>query len=365
MDKLRFTLRRAAAALLVAACLPAAQAATYVYVSNADSQDISTFSLDPATGALTSIETVHVGGTAMPMTVSPNRRRLYVALRSKPYRVANFAINPIDGKLIALGDSPLADSMAYVSVDKTGRYLFSASYGGNKVSVNPIGADGIVGAPQQNIATGPMAHAIAASPDNRYVFATVLGADVWLRFKFDSQTGQLVQDETPAQTLPTKSGPRFFAYSPDKRFVYLVDELDGKLHVLAFNQQSDTAKLVQTVNALPTDFVNKFGGKKPWASDVHVTPDGRYVYTSERSSSTIEGYRVNPRNGELTRIGEWSTETQPRGFNIDSSGRYLLAVGEKSGHLSTYRIGKDGQLTPLQRYAVGKGPNWIELVDYQ
>ncbi len=365
MEKLRFTLKRAAAAMLFAACLPAAQAATYVYVSNADSQDISTFTLDQATGALSPIETVHVGGTAMPMTVSPNRRRLYVALRSKPYRVANFAINPIDGKLIALGDSPLADSMAYLSVDKTGRYLFSASYGGNKVSVNPIGPDGIVGAPQQSIATGPMAHAIAASPDNRYVFATVLGADVWLRFAFDAQTGQLVQDETPAQTLPAKSGPRFFAYSPDKRFVYLVDELDGNLHVLAFNQQTDTVKLSQTVSALPTDFANKFGGKKPWASDVHVTPDGRYVYTSERSSSTIEGYRVNPRNGELTRIGEWPTETQPRGFNIDSSGRYLLAVGEKSAHLSTYRIGKDGNLTPLQRYAVGRGPNWIELVDYQ
>ena len=79
--------------------------------------------------------------------------------------------------------------MAYMSLDRTERYLFSASYGGNKFSVNPIGPNGVAGPTLQDMPVGPMAHSILASPDNRYVFGAVLGSDVWLRYKFDAETG--------------------------------------------------------------------------------------------------------------------------------------------------------------------------------
>ncbi|MGF6300950.1 6-phosphogluconolactonase (cycloisomerase 2 family) [Paraburkholderia sp. WC7.3d] len=133
------------------------QATTYAYVSNADSQDISVFSLDKSNGSLAPVETVSVGATVMPMSFSPDHLRLYAGLRSKPYRVVSFAVNPLDGRLIELGRAPLADSMAYISTDANGRYLFSASYGGNLLAVNQIGADGVVGNVQQTVKTGPMA----------------------------------------------------------------------------------------------------------------------------------------------------------------------------------------------------------------
>ncbi|MFB9123685.1 lactonase family protein [Paraburkholderia dipogonis] len=338
-----------------------AQAATYAYVSNADSHDISVFSLDKSNGALAPVETVPVGGTVMPMTFSPDHLRLYAGLRSKPYRVVSFAVNPLDGRLIELGKTSLADSMAYVSTDATGRYLFSASYGGNLLAVNRIGADGVVGAVLQTVNTGPMAHAIRSAPDNRYVFASVLGSDAWLRMKFDASTGQLTGEATPAYSLPPKSGPRHFVFSADQRFTYLIDELDGKLHVLAFDRTHDTVKPVQTVSILPPNFI----GDKPWGADLHLTPDGRFLYASERTSSTLAAYRVDATSGKLTRIGTYATEKQPRGFNIDPSGNYLLAVGQLSTTLSVYRIErKTGALNAIGQYPVGRGANWIELVEF-
>lgn len=339
----------------------AVHAATYAYVSNADSRDISVFRLDAQSGALAGVETVPVGGTVMPMALSPDHHRLYAALRSKPYRVVSFAIDPRDGHLVELGHAPLADSMAYISTDGTGRYLLSASYGGNLLAVNRIGENGVAGDVLQTVKTGPMAHAIRTSADNRYAFASVLGADAWLRLKFDAATGALTEDEQPAYSLPKGSGPRHFVFSADQRFVYLIDELDGKLHTLAFNAATDTVKPIQTISILPPDFE----GTKPWGADVHLTPDGRFLYVSERTSSTLGAYRVNAATGKLTRIGTYPTEKQPRGFNIDPSGRYLLAVGQLSPTLSVYRIdSKHGALSKVGQYPVGKGANWVEVVNY-
>ncbi|MGI4983195.1 MAG: lactonase family protein [Janthinobacterium lividum] len=345
---------------MLGAGLPVVHAATYAYVSNADSRSLSVFRLDRASGALTSVETVPVGGTVMPLALSPDHHRLYAGLRSTPYRVVSFAINPIDGRLIDLGTAPLAESMAYLSTDATGRYLFGASYGGNLVSVNPIGVNGVAGGPQQVVATGPMAHAIRSAPDNRYVFASVLGDDVWLRFAFDAGTGKLTQDAAPAYRLPSQSGPRHFQFSADRRFTYLIDELDGRLHALAFDARHDTVKPVQVVSILPAGFTGK-----PWGADLHLTPDGRFLYASERSSSTLAAFRVARGTGKLTRIATYPAPQQPRGFGMDPAGDYLLAVGQLSTQMTVYRIDrKTGGLKALGEYPVGKNPNWVEIVDF-
>ena len=354
--------RAALAGLMACAFASTVQASrTYVYVSNADSQDISAFKLDERHGALTSIQTLPVGGTAMPMARSPNQPHLYVGLRSKPYSVATLFMNPLDGTLTRIGTAALPESMAYISTDATGRFLFGASYGGNLLSTSRIDAKGIPEDAHQTVPTGPMAHAIRTSPDNRYAFASVLGADAWLKLALDRDTGTLMLDPKAAYSLPQGSGPRHFVFSGDGRFVYLIDELDGKLHVLAFNKKADAARPAQTISILPPDFTGK-----PWGADLHLTPDGKFLYVSERTSSTLAGYRVDRRSGKLLRIGTWPTEKQPRGFNIDASGQYLFAVGQVSNHLTEYRIDrKSGALTANGGADTGKNPNWVEVVTFE
>ena len=337
----------------------AASAATIVYVSNADSQEISVLALDRATGALTAVETVPVGGNVMPMAVSPDKRVLYAALRSQPFRVASFAIDPASGRLKKLGEAALADSMANIDTDRSGRWLFAASYGGNKITVNTIEKDGQVGAVQQLIPTKPNAHAIHVDAANHFVLATSLGGDNLSSWRFDATTGRLSPNEPALIATGAKSGPRHFVWDAAQRRLYLLCELDASLYVFDFDAARGSLREVQRASALPPGFTGK-----PWAADLHLAPDGRHLYASERTSSTITVFAVDAASGQLKAQAQVPTEQTPRGFAIDPSGRYLIASGQASHAVAVYAIdAATGALSPLQRYGVGKNPNWVEIVE--
>ena len=350
---------RSAAALLSMAAIGHAAAATWVYVSNADSQEISVLELDRAQGVLKPVQTLNVGGTVMPMAVSPDKRVLYAALRSQPFRVVSMSIDAATGKLQKLGEAPLADSMANIDLDASGKWLFAASYQGGKISVNAIGKDGAAGPIQQLVQTGPNAHAIHADASNRFVLATSLGGDNVSSWRFDAEKGLLSANDPALTTSTPKSGPRHFVWDKAQRRVYLLNELDASLHVYAWDAARGTLKLEQSTTALPPGFTGK-----PWAADLHLTPDGRFLYASERTSSTLAAFKVDTATGQLQPLGNTPTEKGPRGFAIDPSGRYLIAAGQESHGISLYAIDPaTGALGKPSRIDAGKNPNWIEIVD--
>jgi 6-phosphogluconolactonase len=206
-----------------------------------------------------------------------------------------------------------------------------------------------------------------ADAANRHVLAPTLGNDSVSQFRFDATTGMLAPNAPPAVRVKEKAGPRHFAFHPNGKLVYVLGELDASVYVFGYDAGSGQLKEKQTVSALPPDLQGKPGRREggAWgAADLHITPDGRFLYASERTSSTLAGFRVDPANGTLSPIGSVPTEKQPRGFNIDSAGRYLLAVGQLSHGLSSYRIDAEtGNLTKLKEYPMGKNPNWVEIVD--
>lgn len=349
-------------ALMATGAAPA-RAGTYVYVGNADSNDIHLLSLDLKNGDLTPIDKIVVPGItkpggSMPLAISPDRRILYAGLRGEPLVAASFMIDPLTGKLTHLHNGKLADSMAYIVTDRTGRFLLSASYGGNKISVNPISRQGFVLPPQQIVATKPNAHAILTDPANRFVLATSLGGDVMVQQRFDAATGQLTPNDPAEVGVKAKAGPRHFRFHPNNRFVYLLNELDGSVYVFDYDAAGGKLKEKQVTSALPPGHSGKI-----WAADLQITPDGRFLYGSERGSSTIAGFAVDGETGKLTPIGSTETEKVPRGFNIDPTGKYLLAVGQESHAMSSYSIDQaSGKLTRLKQYPMGKNPNWVEIV---
>ncbi len=336
---------------------------TFVYVGNSDSQDVTVLALQ-SNGDLTPVETKPVPGPSkpggsLPMTVSPDRKLLYVGLRNEPYAVVTFAIDQKTGKLTPVGSGPLADSMCYVATDRTGRFLLSASYSGHKITVSPIGANGVVAPAQQTVAARLNAHCIVTDPSNRYVLYASLGADAVYQEKFDAKTGKLTPNHPPAVSVKAKAGPRHLVFSPNKKFVYLVNELDGAIYVFPWDAKTGTMKKeAQVTSVLPKGFSGK-----PWAADIHITPNGKFLYASERTTSTLAAFRVDAKNGMLTSIDCYPTEKQPRGFNIDPSSRFLLSVGQLSNSLTSYAIdGKTGKLTEFKQYPMGNNPNWIEIV---
>lgn len=344
----------------IATMSAATSARTFVYVSNADSREISVLSLDAAKSDLLPVQTVPVDGQVMPMAVSPDRKFLYAALRSQPFSIASFSIDASSGRLTRIGSAPLPDSMAYLATDRTGRWLFAASYGGHKVSVGPIAADGVAQAASQVLPTGQHAHAVLVDAGNRHVFVSNLGADAVMQLRFDAATGQLTPNEVPTFASRAKAGPRHLVLHPGGRHVYLLNELDATVDVLAYDATAGTLRPVQTLSTLPAGFEGK-----PWSADIHLTPDGRFLYTSERTSSTLAAFAVDASTGRLTPVGHTATEKQPRGFNIDPSGRFLVAVGQVSHAATLYAIDPaTGALKPLRNLSLGKNPNWVEIVSF-
>jgi 6-phosphogluconolactonase len=337
-----------------------ASTSSIAYVANADSRDISVVKLDRATGATQVMQTLDVGGAVMPMALSPDKRMLYASLRSEPYSVATFAIDQGTGSLKRVGTAPLPDNMANIMTDRTGRWLFAASYGGNKISVGPIGADGIVTAPAVAvIPTGKNAHAAIIDAGNKNLFVTNLGSDQILQYKFDAASGKLTPNDPPALVTRAGAGPRHLVMHPDGKHAYVLYELDATVDLLAYDAQGGTLRSVKTWSTLPAGST-----VKPWGADVHLTPDGRFLYTSERNTNTLAIWSVDQASGELTLIGHQPTEKQPRGFQIDPSGMWLLAVGQTSHAMTAYKIDTaTGRLTPQPSMPVGKNPNWVEIVD--
>ena len=336
---------------------------TAVYVSNAGDPAIYVMAMNRATGALDLIDKTTIPGadkpspTSMPMALSPDRRFLHAALRSEPFTVASFAIDRASGKLAPLGNAPLDASMAYTTVDHSGKWLLCASYPGGKLTINPIGGDGRVKAPpSQIVADRPKAHCVLVDRSNKHAYLSVLAQDLILQLKFDPASGTV----SPNGEIKTKAGagPRHMAIHPNGRFLYLITETTATVGAYAVDETTGALKELQFVGMLAPDYKGEIA-----AADLHVTPDGHFLYGSERKTSSLVGFRIDPEKGTLSPAGHWPTETTPRGFAIDPRGRFLLSVGLDSNHLTVYSIGANGVLDPVKQHAVGKMPNWIEFVD--
>ncbi|CAN5727454.1 beta-propeller fold lactonase family protein [soil metagenome] len=337
---------------------------TYVYIANADSRDMTVMQLDSASGGLIPVETVALGGMAMPMALSGRsfggKRILYAALRSQPYRVVSLAIDPDTGRTTKLGEASLADSMANIDLDRTGRWLFAGSYGGHRITVNAVDAEGRVGAVHQVMASGPNVHAVHVDPANRFVYATSLGADAITSWRFDATTGLLAASDPPHTANPPHTGRRHFVTDAGHRRLYVLCEHDASVGVYECDAERGALLEVQRVSALPPGFEGK-----AWAADLHLSPGGRHLYASERRTHTIAVFDVDVVSGRLKATANVATEKAPRGFAIDSSGRYLIVAGQESHHVTVHAVdGDSGRLVPLQRYPVGQGPNWIEIATF-
>jgi 6-phosphogluconolactonase len=376
----------ALALLFVIGVTSMSAAKTFVYVSNAQDGNIDAYVMDTGNGALTPIGKAEAAKLVMPMTVSPSKKHLYAVIRSQPTRVLTYAIDPATGALTQKASAPLPDSMPYVSTDHTGRYLFTASYGGDKLAVSPIGENGLAEAEaSQVIATGRNAHAILPDRSNKFVYATTLGANQVLQFVFDAKTGKLTANQPAAVSPAAGHGPRHMAFSPDNKNLYVLNELSGHVTQYAVDAGKGTLSLVESISSVPAEAGLVWGAPqapagtapapgaavapkddkpKVWAADIQITPNGKFLYSTERTSNKIALFTVAAETGKLAYVANFATEAQPRGIKIDPSGQYLVASGEKSDRLSVYKIDQGtGKLGEPSRYPVGNGANWVEIVD--
>jgi 6-phosphogluconolactonase len=304
-------------------------------------------------------------------------------VRSEPFSLHAYAIEPATGALAPLPVAPLAQRFSYLSLDQTGRYLFGASYQAHLVSVNAVGSDGrVAAAPLQVIPVGRNAHSIRTDQSNRFVYAAALGSDQIFQFAFDARSGRLCANTPAVLLMNAGTGPRHFITSADNRFLYVLSELLGTVTTIALDANTGLLTEIGAASGLPPDTklvpgapraaAGESGAVPPrnrdsdiWAADIHLTPEGRFLYISERSGSTLGWFSVDRNSGKLTYLASIRTQTQPRAFAIAPDGRFLVAAGEKSDTISVYAIDQaSGALSLLRKYPGGNGANWVEIVAF-
>jgi len=342
----------------------------YMYVSLQDDDKISVFTMDPETGKLTLKAEVPVSGGPSLLTISPDRKVLYVGHRRVP-EISSFRIDHDTGGLMQNGTVSPEAAPTFLSTDRRGRYLLSAYYQGAHVAVHPIGDDGAVGHPPiEWLATATGAHAIQTDPSNKFAFVPHIarlndnvlepvreayGPNAIFQFRFDENTGHLTPN-FPARVEPEERlGPRHFCFHPTQDILYFSNEQGCSVTGYRLDTSTGTLSAFQTITTLPDGYTGR-----NTCSQIQISSSGKSLYVPNRGHNSIAGFSVDTSTGRLTAIGQVSTEAVPSAFSLDPEGKFLFAAGSESGRLASYRINSDtGELTPLETYSVGKRPMWV------
>jgi 6-phosphogluconolactonase len=333
---------------------------TFVYVSMAPEQKIQVYRLDPKDGKLTPVEATSVGAEPGSLAVDPQKKFLFASLRSNS-SLASFRLDQATGKMTHINSVTLPNgaNSAYVTTDRSGRWLLSTSYRGGNATVHRLDEKGTIESPAvQTVKTAFTAHSIVTDRENRWVFVPTVMSNVVFQFRFDPATGKL-EDAGKAPGGADKVGPRHLAFHPTLNMAYTSDEKGSSITAYAFDATTGL-KPVQTVSSLPADFK-----KDNFPADVKVHPNGKYVWITNRGHDSLAGFTIDAGSGKLTPIGQTPTEKNPRSIDIEPDGRFLLSAGEDSGKLAVFGVNLDtGKLTRLQTYDVGKSLTWVMAVKF-
>ncbi len=372
-------IRRTAAALTVpyatsralAAGSPAGSPAgalagvAYAYVGTytPNGGGIYLFRIDRSSGALTQLQVTDDIRNPSWLAVNPAQTRLYAISEIDNFQgthsgaVVSYAIDADSSRITRLGAVGSAGTTpAHISVHPSGKFVFVANYGGGNVAVFPVGADGALGEPTDvRPSVGPRHHAravddppgqfavsdhdsphlhmVAPDPSGQFVIANDAGLDLTLVWRFDAQAGRLLPADVPVVAAPSGSAPRHFVFHPDGRVFYNLYEHDAKVAVYDYDPARGGLRPKQVLSALPP----RFAGSN-LAAEILITPDGRFVYVSNRIHNAVAVFAVAA-DGQLRMVSEtWVRADYPRSAAIDPGGEFLFSCNQRGDSITSFRI---------------------------
>jgi 6-phosphogluconolactonase len=344
--RLRLFILGALACLLAPAWTQAEMLVYFGTYTRGKSAGIYVSRLDAASGALAPPELAVEAVNPSFLAVHPTGRFLYSVNEVEEGQASAFVIEATARLRLLNQSSSEGAGPCYLSLDRTGRHLFVANYGGGSVTVIPVGPDGALGPATDSVkhpGSKARAHSIDVDSANQFAVAADLGLDRVFVYSFDAVRGALGRD--PAfVSLEPGAGPRHVAFHPEGRFAWVLNELALTLTTLRYEPERGGLEAAGTVSSLPDDTAvsKEFSG-----AEVMVHPDGRFLYASNRGHDTIAVFAIDEKAGALRRIEHVSTGgKRPRGFGIDPSGQYLLAANQDSDNVVVFRIDRaTGRLT--------------------
>jgi 6-phosphogluconolactonase len=352
--------------------------------AGARGQGIYLYEMDPTTGALAQREVFASALNPSWLALDSARTHLYsaneVASAGTGFgSVSAYEIDRASGRLMLLNTvSSEGAGPAHMSIHPSGKYALVANYGGGTVAVLPIQATGQLGsatdvkqhqgtpgptqptsAPPGSFAISgherPHAHMIESDASGRVVFATDLGLDQILIWKFDAAKGTLTANDPASVALPPGDGPRHFVFHPKGRWFYSLQEEASTLVTFDYDAANGTLRSKQTISTLPRGFAGT-----NFTSGIMISPDARFIYVANRLHDSIAWFSIGA-DGTLQFVDEeWTRGDYPRSFNIDPSGRFLFSCNQRSDAIASFRVNsKTGSLTFTGHYTAVGTPSHI------
>jgi len=354
----------------------------------ANGRGIELFEADLHTGKLSPRGVAAPSRNPSWIAVHPSGKSLYAVNEIADFKggsgsVSAFAVDSLSGALRALNIvSSAGAGPAYVSLDAAGKFAFVANYGGGSIAVLPIRDDGSLGeavdvhrdqgsigsthpsdAPAGSFALSghdaPHAHMIAPDPHNRFVLATDLGQDRIYSYAFDPRTERLTPAPgAPFVALPTGDGPRHFAFHPNGRWFYSIQEEASTVAFFHYDSSTGGLQAQQTLSTLPHGFAGT-----SFASEILVAPNGRTLYAANRLHDTIAVFSIGS-DGRLSYVAETSTlGDYPAQCRIDPGGNFLYVCNQRSDNITSFRIQHDtGLLSFTGSYTTAGSPGSITFL---
>ena len=327
---------------------------TYVFLGsyNTDktAESIQVYQLDTLNGKLSKITSVKNVVNPSYLTVSPNGKFLYACTDTKTPNagsVSSFEFNPENKSLTFLNkQSSGGENPVYLSVHKNGKWLVNGNYTEGSVSVHPLLENGKIDSLAQNFqySDGSVhkerqkrshVHSVVFSPQHDYLFMPDLGADKIRCYRFDENQQQpLIETNPPFTKTDLEAGPRHFTFHPNQKFGYCIEEMAGAISV--YQYENGTLKKIQRINTHPDKIKEGFE-----SSDIHISPDGKFLYATNRGKENNIAIFSIDENGLLKNIGYQSTlGKHPRIFALDESGKFLVASNVTTGNVVVFKRNK-------------------------
>ena len=349
------TIGLAVLSLLLSSAPQSGKIAVYVGTyTGPKSEGIYRFELDLATGAASAPTVAAKVTNPSFLAIHPNGKLLYSVGElsefdgKKTGAVTSFSIGA-DGNLTQLNQqSSEGAGPCHLVVDKAGKNVLVANYGGGSVACLPIKQDGSLDKASsaiQHQASGkkaPRGHSINLDAANRFAFAADAGVDKVFIYKFDAAKGTLAPNDPPAGIVAPDAAPRHFAFHPGGKHAYVINESAMSVTAFAYDAEKGSLTEIQTITTLPGEKQKGYS-----TAEVVCSPDGKFVYGSNRGHDTIAIFAVDAATGKLTAVGHEPTQGKtPRNFAIDPTGAFLLAENQGSGTIVIFkRDAATGKLT--------------------
>jgi len=288
------------------------------------------------------------------LAFDPKRRFLFCVNEYKEYEgkasgaVSSFRIDPATGGLTYLNTKAShGTDPCHLIVDATGRFVLIANFASGSVSVLPIAEDGALGEAVEFIQhkggtgvdprrqAGPHAHAVAIDAANRFVFVPDLGLDGVVVYAFDDKTGKLTPHKTqPLVKTAPGAGPRQLVFRPDGKFAYLINELNSTMTAFAYDAGAGILAELHTLATLPPGYHGH-----STCAEVQITPDGKFLYGSNRGHDSLAIYALDAATGRMTIVGHEHTRGRiPRNFEISPCGKFIAAANQDTNNVLLFRL---------------------------